>query len=89
MERIEQFARQISVEGMKEESLAEYPKMGEVLVSLNSKEEIQYIKDMKDLFNKSNIMFQLFYDLCNNKTEMEVFMYLWNIALEGGTYEDK
>ena len=70
-----------------EECLKELSEMAEAFTEIVHTKEFQYISQMKDMFNKSNVLFQLLVEVTESKEELQEHLKTWNKALETGVYE--
>lgn len=70
------------------ELLEEAPKMAKAAIEIKETEGFEYVRNMSNQKNKSNMIFQLLVELYDDKEELEESLHEWLCAVEFGLFDD-
>lgn len=70
------------------ELLEEAPKMVKAAIEIKETEGFEYVRNMSNQKNKSNMIFQLLVELYDDKEELEESLHEWLCAVEFGLFDD-
>ena len=70
------------------ELLIEADKMVDALIEIKETEGFEYVKNMSNQKNKSNILFQLLVELYDDKEELEKSLHEWSCAVDFGLFDE-
>ena len=70
------------------ELLEEAPKMAKAAIEIKETEGFEYVRNMSNQKNKSNMIFQLLVELYDDKEELEESLKEWLCAVAFGLFDD-
>lgn len=68
--------------------LEEAPKMINATIEIKETEGFEYVRNMSNQKNKSNLLFQLLVELYEDKKELEKSLHEWLYAVDGGLFDE-
>ena len=70
------------------ELLEEAPKMAKAAIEIKETEGFEYVRNMSNQKNKSNMIFQLLVELYDDKEELEESLKEWLCAVAFGLFDE-
>ena len=68
--------------------LEEISEMADAVIKIRETERFEYVKNMSNQKNKSNMIFQLLVELYDDKEELEKSLHEWLCAVDFGLFDE-